>query len=159
MAARRDDRGMTGRMQRLFRFPILGNYVLAPATLLRIAAMLTASLIASVLVFSTFHFCQSMHVARFEGASLRFRSALSIFAFAGTLFQLVFLVMVGLRLGWSAALKLLALELVLFIPISFVLAWSAKNVSRDTIPILSLAGFAVMPMAGIMMIRALQHSA
>jgi hypothetical protein len=144
-------------MQPLFRFPILGNYLLRPSHQRRLD-LLTASLIASVIVFSTFHYCQSMHVARFEGANLRFRSALSVFTFAGTIFQILFLVMVGFRLGWFVAFKLLVLEIVLFIPISFGLAWATKNVARDTIPLLSLAGFAVIPVAGIMMILALQHA-
>ncbi len=94
-----------------------------------------------------------MHVARFEGANERFRSFLSTIALVATVFQLGFLVVVGLRLGWMSPVKLLGIEFLLFIPVSFILAWATKNISRDSIPVLSLLGFIVLPVSGFIMFR------
>lgn len=117
--------------------------------------MLSRLLVGAFVLFATFQFCQSMHVVRFEGASQRLRRVLGIFTSLTTIFQFGFLAAVGVRLGWPSALKLFGLELLSFVPISFLLAWSAKNISRDTLPILSIVGLAVMPILAIMMVRAL----
>lgn len=110
------------------------------------------SLIISYAVFSFFLFYQQLHLKNFQGASEVFGALLGIFAFAGMLFGLGFLIYWGYKASWLQAATLFGIALA----IKFV--WfpiEAKLGLRNSYWVFSLTGFIALPISGYFMWAAL----
>ncbi len=81
---------------------------------------LSFSTIASYCLFSTFVFYQQLHAKNFRGASQGFHSLLTIFAFAGMITGVSFLVYLGWKVAWWAPLLLLGIGLLFQLVATFV---------------------------------------
>ena len=103
-------------------------------------------------LFSTFVYYQQLHLKNFRGASKVFESVLSLFAFAGMITGLVFLIYYGWTVVWWA-------PVVLFI-ISLFFQLIANLIERITGPFfLSLTGFLAWPVCAYLMFNSLPTSA
>lgn len=112
------------------------------------------NLVVSFTLFATFLFYQQKHASNFQGASQTAGLVLSIWAGLGFLFEIGFLIYFGyIASAWSAV-KLLGLSIALWIPLMIIeVSISAK---APVFPaLLSIAGLAVVPFFGYLMIRAL----
>lgn len=105
---------------------------------------LPLGLVVSFAVFTSFLFYQQKHVSTFRGRSKTFVVVLSIWVFAGFLFELGVLGYVGYSRSVWAALKLFFLSIVLWMP---VMAIEVRVTTRiASFPeMLSLCGFLAMP--------------
>jgi len=110
------------------------------------------SLVISYAVFSFFLFYQQLHIKNFHGASQAFAFALNIFAFAGMLFAIGFLLYWGFSVSWWQALLLFGVSFLVKI-IWFPL--EAKLGLTRFYWLFSLGGFAVLPISGFFMLSAL----
>ncbi len=95
-------------------------------------------------LFGTFVFYQQLHLKHFRGASKIFEIILSIFAFAGMIVGLTFLIYYGFKVTWWAPFVIFAIGLLFM----FIAAFIEKLIGKMT---MSLLGFVVWPVCAYLM--------
>ncbi len=95
-------------------------------------------------VFSVFVNYQQLHASNFHGASEAFGFFLNIFAFAGMVIGLSYLVYYGWKVVWWAPFVIFVLGILSFVPGLFLERIFGKNA-------LSLLGFIVWPICAYYM--------
>lgn len=115
---------------------------------------LPLSLVLSFTLFGTFLFYQQKHASTFRGASQTFLALLSIWALAGFIFELGFLLYFGYRDSIWSAIKLFGLSMLLWIPLMMIEVAVSGRAPLFTV-LLSFVGFIAMPVCGYLMVLAL----
>lgn len=95
-------------------------------------------------LFTVFVFYQQLHAKNFQGASETFGLVLSLFAFAGTLTGLAYLIYYGWSVVWWAPFPIFAIGLLASIPGLFL----ERLVGKFT---LSMLGFVAWPVCAYFM--------
>lgn len=106
------------------------------------------SLILSYSLYSFFLFYQQLHLKNFQGASQAFGLTLGVFAFAGMLFGLGFLLYYGYKVSWLQAGVLFLLAFVIKVVWFFI---EAKAGLRNFARVFSIGGFVALPVCGYFM--------
>lgn len=124
---------------------------------------LPTPMIVTFLAFSGFHFYMSRHAGDYRGTSRGFGQFLTVYTFAGLLFQVGFWIYFGFSLGWGAALKLGLIVFVLMGVVIFpVETWiTARLTKRGTdwnpatdLPAwLSMLGIPALPILAYFMLQ------
>lgn len=113
---------------------------------------LPINLIVAYVAFSIFAFYQKLHLKNFQGASKGFGSALTIYVMTTTIFGLGFLIFWGVEVSWLQAgiLFIIALAIqILWFPVEAMLRL------QNLYPMISMAGFIAIPIAGYFMLASL----
>ncbi len=105
-------------------------------------------LLISYVGFTLFLFYQRLHIKTFHGSSVIFPFVLNIFALAGMLFGLWFLIYYGYKISWLQAIFLFVLAFLVKI---VWFAIEAKIGLRGLALFFSLAGFVGLPVCGYFM--------
>lgn len=115
---------------------------------------LPLSLILTFTLFGTFLFYQQKHASTFRGASQGFLALLSIWALAGFIFEMGFLLYFGYRASLWSAMKLFGLSMLLWIPLMMIEVAISARTPLFTV-LLSIVGFIAMPVCGYLMVLTL----
>ena len=110
------------------------------------------ALVASYCIFSVVHLYMGLHSRTFRGSNQRFHYFLCGFVGLAWVFQIGFLIAFGFRTRWFAPLLLVGASLLLGFLFSISEALIAK---RDFAFIVSLSGFIVLPVCGVIEIASL----
>ena len=114
---------------------------------------LPLDLLVSFAVFATFLFYQQKHASEFRGSSLLFGEILHIWGGLGFLLEIGFLFYVGYQMSVWSAIKLFGSGFLLGTPI--ILAEVVFQKRIHLLPfVISLIGFAVVPVSAYLMIIA-----
>lgn len=98
--------------------------------------------------FGIFVYYQQLHVKNFMGASAIFQFILTIFAFAGMITGLVFLIIYGIKVIWWAPIILLIIS----VSFTFIGVLIEKLIGKLTI---SMLGFIAIPILSILMFKSI----
>jgi hypothetical protein len=100
--------------------------------------------------FGLFVYYQQLHVKNFRGSSQIFQTILSLFAFAGMITGLVFLVIYGIKVIWWAPIVLLILSILS----TFIGVFIEKLIGKF---IISIAGFIAWPILAYLMFKSIPY--